>query len=144
MTTVDEVTFTVEAGKIGEFATATGTTDPVHVDRGAAGGAGFAAPLATATHVTVCGHHRDQLAMLDRLGLALDRVVVGSVRWRYHRPLVAGDELRGVRRVTDDTTRTSSSGTGLRVLTLETVFVDQDGAPAVSLTETVLEKGIPS
>lgn len=128
MTTVDEVAFTVEAGKVREFAVATRTTSPAHVGKAA---------FATATHVMVCGHHRDQRAMLDLLGLALERVVVGSVRWRYHRPLVVGDELRGVRRVVGDTTRTS-----LRIVTLETVFLDQRGNPAVTLTETVLEKGI--
>lgn len=141
MTTLDEVAFTVEAGKVGEFVAATRTTDPVHVDPNAARAAGFPAPPATATHVMVCGHHRDQQAMLDRLGLARERVVVGSVRWRYHRALMVGDELRGVRHVTGDTTRTSSAGAPLRVVTLATVFVDQAGEPAVTLTETVLEKG---
>ncbi len=138
---VDEVVFTVEAGKIAEFARATHTTDPVHTDGLSARDAGFASLPATATHVVVSGHYRDQRAMVERLGLTLERVVVGSVRWRYRRPLVAGDVLRGVRRVVGDERRTTRSGQPMRVITLETTFVGRSGEPAVLLTETVLERG---
>ncbi|MFR9805999.1 MaoC family dehydratase N-terminal domain-containing protein [Pseudonocardia sp. RS010] len=67
----------------------------MHTDVAAAAAAGFEALPATPTHVVVSGHHRDQRAMVERLGLALERVMVGGVRWRYHRPLVVGDRLRG-------------------------------------------------
>ena len=113
----------------------TGTTDPAHT-----GGAGFAFPLATATHVVVAGHHRDQRRMLGLLGLRLDRVVVGSVAWTYHRPLVAGDRLRGTRRVVADE-HVAGSSAPMRRITLVTAFVDDIGEAAVEWTETVLERG---
>lgn len=83
---VDEVRFSVEAGKVREFVAATATTDPVHLDEDVAAARGLDALPSTATHVMVCGHHRDQAAMIRTLGLTLERVMVGSVRWRYHRP----------------------------------------------------------
>jgi len=138
---VDEVAFTVEAGKVLEFARATRTTDPVHTDRTTAAAAGFPAPPATATHVVVSGHHRDQPRMVDSLGLALERVVVGSVRWRYHRPLVVGDRLRGVRRLVDDEQVGGGDRPAMRRLTLETTFSDDDGDAAVTWREIILERG---
>lgn len=138
---VDEVAFTVEAGKIAEFVHATRVEDPVHTDAAAARAAGFAARPATATHVVVSGHHRDQAAMVSRLGLAIERVVVGSTRWRYRRPLLVGDRLHGVRQLVADEQRTSRDGRVSRRLTLETTFVDEDGAAAVEWREVIIERG---
>jgi acyl dehydratase len=139
---VDEVAFTVEEGKIREFARATAALDPVHTDPEAATRAGFVALPATPTHVVVSGHHRDQRAMVERLGLALERVMVGGVRWRYHRPLVVGDRLHGVRRLVGDEQVGGRSGRApMRRLTLETAFVDAEGRTAVEWRETVLERG---
>lgn len=133
---LDEVAFDVERGKIREFARATGAADPVHTDRNAAQAAGFADVPATATHVVVAGHHRDQRDFVRKLGLAFDRVVVGSVKWTYHRPPLAGDSLRGVRRVTDDVRKK-----GMRFVTLETEYLDADEQPVVVLRETLIERG---
>ncbi|HET7399105.1 MAG TPA: MaoC family dehydratase N-terminal domain-containing protein [Intrasporangium sp.] len=140
-TVIDEVSFEVERGKIREFARATFTTDPVHTDRAAAAATGAKDVLATATHVVVAGHHRDQRAFVDRLGLALERVVVGGVRWTYARALEAGDSLHGVRRVTGDVERESSRGGRMRVITLETEYVDAAGRPSVHVEETIIERG---
>jgi acyl dehydratase len=125
---VDEVAFTVEAGKVLELARATGATSPDHPAR-----------LATATHVVVAAHHRDQQGFVDALGLDITRVVVGSVAWEYARPLRVGDVLRGARTVVADDTRESRHGT-LRRITLETAYVDQDGAVPVRVTEVLVER----
>ena len=103
--------------------------------------AGFDTVLATPTHVVVAGHLRDQRAFIDRLGLTLERVVVGSVRWEYLRPLRAGDSLHGTRRVTSDVTREGSRGGTMRLITLETAYLDADGTPVVTLEETIIERG---
>jgi acyl dehydratase len=140
-TVIDEVAFDVERGKIAELARATFVEDPVHTDPATAAAAGHDAVLATATHVIVAGHQRDQQAFVDRLGLALDRVVVGGVRWTYLRPLRAGDSLRGVRRVTDDARREGSRGGLMRIITLVTEYVDADDRLVVTVEETLIERG---
>ena len=140
-TVVDRVVFDVERGKIREFARATFAEDPVHGDRDLAVRAGFSDVLATGTHVVVSGHHRDQQAFVRRLGLELSRVVVGSVSWHYRRPLVAGDALTGTRRVVADETREGRRGGSLRMVTLETEFVDRHGDVAVTQREVLIERG---
>lgn len=136
---VDEVAFDVERGKIREFVRATQASDPVHTDDCAAAAAGFATPLATATHVVVAGQHRDQSAFVAALGLDLTRIVVGSVRWTYARPLAAGDRLTGRREVIADETRDGSGGT-MRLVTLETPFRDERGEPVVTVREVLIER----
>jgi acyl dehydratase len=138
---VDRVHFVVEPGKIQEFARATHAEDPVHADQGTASGRGFTGVLATGTHVVVAGHHRDQQAQLDLLGLDRSRVVVGSVGWDYLRVLQAGDKLTGVRRVTADEIREGRRGGAMRLVTLETEFTDQNGAIAVRQQEVLIERG---
>jgi acyl dehydratase len=141
---VDEVEFRVEAGKIREFALATFTVDPVHTVSAAASTAGFPAQAATPTHVVVAGHYRDQSAVLDALGLSLARVVVGSVSWSWTRPLVSGDELRGRRRVIGDEQREGKRGGSMRLVTLETEYLDASGAPVVQVREVLIERGVPA
>jgi hypothetical protein len=138
---LDRVEFTVEDGKIDEFVRATLTTDPVHADDSAAADAGLARRAATPTHVVVSGHHRDQHAMVSRLGLDLRRVVVGSVRWTYARALIAGDHLVGTRRVVGDERRTSRDGSSMRLVTLETEYVEPSGEPVVWTREVIIERG---
>jgi acyl dehydratase len=133
---VDEVTFDVEQGKILEFARATFAEDPIHVSEAAAQTAGFAATPATPTHVVVAGHHRDQHGFVEKLGLAFERVVVGSVKWTYRRPLLAGDRLHGVRRVVGDRRKGA-----LRIVTLETDYVDPAGESVVLVREVLIERG---
>lgn len=129
-TVVDRVSFTVEQGKVLELVRATGASDPAHRDEG----------LATATHVVVAAHHRDQQGFLDALGLDIARVVVGSVSWDYDRPLRVGDRLVGTRTVVADETRAGRSGTN-RLVTLETEYADPAGAVVVRQREVLVERG---
>ncbi|PKZ66076.1 acyl dehydratase [Gordonia terrae] len=138
---LDVVSFDVEAGKIREFARATHAEDAVHVDPAAATAAGFERIPATPTHVVVAGHHRNQAEFVAALGLAIERVVVGSVEWEFRRPLLAGDHLTGTRRIVDDTTRDGKRGGTMRLVTLETSWVDAAGEPAVVQREVLIERG---
>jgi N-terminal half of MaoC dehydratase len=137
---LDTVALDVERGKIREFAVATQAQDAVHTDPDASARAGMAAEAATATHVVVAGHQRDQLGVLALLGLALDRVVVGSTSWSYRRPLVAGDRLVGTRRVVADERKARPDGTFLRLVTLETEYADVGGEPVVVQRDVLVER----
>src|ERR1700712_5833743 len=109
-TLVDEVQIDVERGKIRECARATHAADPVHTDPTFAQDAGHPDVLATATHVVVTGHQRDQRAFVAALGLDIARIVVGSVSWEYARPLVAGERLTATRTVAADERRPARTG----------------------------------
>lgn len=138
---VDRVSFDVERGKIAEFARATFARDPAHTDRDAAALRGFDNVLATGTHVVVAGHQRDQQAVVRSLGLDLPRVVVGSTRWEYERPLVAGDRLTAVRSVVADETKEGKRGGRLRIVTLETEYLDGDAQCVLRQREVLIERG---
>ncbi|MGW0356821.1 FAS1-like dehydratase domain-containing protein [Nocardia nova] len=138
---LDVVSFEVEAGKIREFATATHALDPVHTDTAAATEAGFTNLPATPTHVVVAGHHRNQQQFVRDLGLAIERVVVGSVEWHYTRPPVVGDHLTGTRRVVDDTTKDGIRGGTMRLVTLETEWTDSAGDRVLTQREVLIERG---
>jgi acyl dehydratase len=137
---VDEVVIPVERGRIREFARATATTDPVHLHPIAAAAAGLPAVVAPLTFSVTTAHLRDQAAFTEALGLDMRRVVVGSVSWEYRRPLVAGDELRAVRRVESDESRTGRSGP-MRFVTLVTELTSQRGELVVVQRETLIERG---
>jgi acyl dehydratase len=130
-TVVDVVGFDVERGKIAEFARATHAEDPRHHRAHA---------LATATHVVVAGQQRDQTGFVEKLGLELDRIVVGSVSWEYERPLRAGDSLVGTRTVVADERREGRRSGAMRLITLETVYVDAGSAVVVRQREVLIER----
>ncbi|GAA5121123.1 FAS1-like dehydratase domain-containing protein [Haloechinothrix salitolerans] len=138
---VDDVTFEVERGKILEFARATHTQDQVHTDTAIARANGFNDVLATPTHVAVAGHYRDQRGFVTSLGLAMERVVVGKVRWEYFRPLAAGDKLRGRRRVVSDERREGKRSGQMRLITLATDYIDARGDVVVRQSEVLVERG---
>ncbi len=139
-TVLDQVSFGVEPGKVREFARATHAADPVYTDADAATSAGFPSIPATPTHVVVAGHHRDQQQFVRDLGLAIERIVVGSVEWEYHRPLLVGDHVTGTRRVVDDTTREGKRGGTMRLVTLQTEWVDQHGDTVITQREVLIER----
>ncbi|MET8427931.1 MaoC family dehydratase N-terminal domain-containing protein [Nocardia sp. NPDC004860] len=138
---VDRVEYEVERGKIGEFSRATRTENAVHRDPVAAAAAGFERVPATLTHSVVAGHYRDQAGFVAALGLELSRIVVGSVKWKYLRPLAAGDSLRGVRTVVGDETRAGKRGGAMRVVTLETDYRDGAGDTVLTVQEVLIERG---
>ena len=139
---VDVVTFDVERGKVREFARATFAESPVHTEQDAAAAAGWSDVLATPTHVVVSTHYRNQQEWVDRLGLDLSRVVMGSASWHYFRPVQAGDLLTGTRRVVADESKAGSRG-HLRVVTLETEYRDAAGAIVVTQRDVVIERPRP-
>ena len=138
---LDVVSFEVEAGKVREFALATHAADTAHTRAEVAAEAGFGAIAATPTHVVVASHYRNQKEFVAALGLAIERVVVGSVEWEYARPLLVGDRLTGTRRIASDTTREGKRGGTMRLVTLETEWTDESGHRAVTQREVLIERG---
>jgi len=138
---VDEFSFGVEAGKVGEFARAIHDPAPRYTDAEAAAAEGFAGLPAPLTFTVVAGHHRDARAAVERLGLDIARVVVGEVEWTYERPVVVGDRLTGRRVVSEMRASEGSRGGAMTLVTLETEFRDERGEVAVRQREVLIETG---
>jgi acyl dehydratase len=139
---VDRVTFDVERGKIREFALATFAVDPIYTDRQAAAERDFPDVVGTPTYGIVTAHHRNQREWVLSLGLDIARVVMGSSRWEYRRPFVAGDRITATRRVLTDERKQASRG-ALRILTLETEYTDDQGCVVLVQRDVVIERPKP-
>jgi acyl dehydratase len=86
--------FVVGREKIREFADSVKDPNPAHHELAAANELGYDALLAPLTFVAVAGR-RVQLEMFKRfdVGINLARVIHRDQKLKFHRPLMAGDEL---------------------------------------------------
>jgi len=82
--------------KVREFARAVLATDPQHTDPEAARALGYADVVAPPTFAMVIQDLTlQQLLAEPDSGIALERTIHAEQRFRYTRPIVAGDELTG-------------------------------------------------
>jgi acyl dehydratase len=123
--------------KIREFATAIGLTDPAHHDTDAARALGHADVVAPPTFPTVVAMVASD-GVIDDPDLAIDysRVVHGDQRFRYERPIVAGDELTSRNMIEEIITRG-----GHDFLTTRTEVTDATGATVVTAWSKIVIRG---
>lgn len=123
--------------KVREFARAVFATDPQHVDPAAAQALGYSDVVAPPTFAMVIQDLTlQQLLALPDSGIALERLVHAEQRFRYSRPIVAGDELIGQLAVTG----IRAFGKGAMV-TSEATVTDAAGAHVVTATSVLLVGG---
>ncbi len=120
--------------KVREFARAVFANDPQHVDPEAARALGYPDVVAPPTFAMVVQDLTlQQLLAEPDSGIELKRLVHAEQRFRYTRPIVAGDELTG-----------RLSITGIRALggnamvTSEAEITDAAGAHVVTATSVLL------
>ncbi|MFI8593313.1 MaoC family dehydratase N-terminal domain-containing protein [Microbacterium sp. NPDC078428] len=120
--------------KVREFARAVFATDPSHTDPEAARALGYADVVAPPTFAMVIQDLTlQQLLAEPDSGIALERTIHAEQRFRYTRPIVAGDELRaslsvvGVRAVG-----------GNAMVTSEAEITDAAGEHVVTATSVLL------
>ena len=123
--------------KVREFSRAVFADDPQHTDPDAARALGYDDVVAPPTFAMVVQDLTlQQLLALDDSGIALERLIHAEQRFRYTRPIVAGDVLTaqlsisGVRAV----------GKGAMV-TSEAEIVDAQGAHVVTAVSVLLVGG---
>jgi acyl dehydratase len=123
--------------KVREFARAVFATHPINHDPEAARASGHADVVAPPTFAVVV-----QEATLAQLlgepdsGIDFTRVVHGDQRFRYTRPIVAGDELTATLAVTSIKTLGGHS-----MVTAESTIVDAAGAHVVTAISTLVVRG---
>lgn len=130
-------TYLVGREKVREFARAVRATRPLHFDVEAARAAGFADVVAPYTFTTVVQSPAiTQLVETQDTGLDPHRIVHGSEKIEYQRPIVAGDDLSTTLTITDVTERAGNS-----ILSTICELRDQDGALVVTVTSSLLHRG---
>lgn len=128
--------YEVAREKIREFASAIGDTNPAYHSTDAArelGHPGVVAPPTFGVVVT----RGSQIAVIDdpQLGLDFSRVVHGDQKFRYDRPLFAGDELSVTAHI--ETARTMA---GNDILTIRSEAIDEGGSPVFTAWSTLVAR----
>jgi len=114
--------------KIRDFAVAIGADDPVYLDPAAARSAGYPDVLAPPTFpIVLCQWGIETLIGDPGLGLDFDRVVHGEQRFRYVRPLHAGERVTRTTTIEEITFRV-----GNHFLNTRTDMVADDGELVVT------------
>lgn len=120
--------------KVREFARAVFADDPQHFDPAAAQALGYPDIVAPPTFAMVVQDVAlQQLLTEPDSGIVLSRILHGEQRFRYTRPIVAGDELTGTLRVT-----AIRSVGGNAMVTCEAEIADVDGAHVVTTTSLLI------
>jgi acyl dehydratase len=123
--------------KVREFARAVFATDPQHTDPDAARALGYADVVAPPTFAMVVQDLTlQQLLAEPDAGIALERTIHAEQRFRYTRPIVAGDELVAQLSITG----VRAVGAGAMV-TSEAEITDAAGAHVVTATSILLIGG---
>jgi acyl dehydratase len=123
--------------KIREFARAVFADDPQHTDPAAAQALGYGDVVAPPTFAMVVQDLTlQQLLAEPGSGIELSRVLHAEQRFRYTRPIVAGDELTGRISVTGIRDMRGSS-----MVTSETEVTDAAGEHVVTAVSVLLVGG---
>ncbi|MEL0627581.1 MaoC family dehydratase N-terminal domain-containing protein [Salinibacterium amurskyense] len=123
--------------KVREFARAVFAQSPLNHDAEAAKAAGYADVVAPPTFAVVI--QEAGLALLlaaPDTGIDFSRIVHGEQKFRYTRPIVAGDELTAILTVTS----IKSLG-GNDMITAETAISDAGGNHVVTATSVLVMRG---
>ncbi len=120
--------------KVREFARAVFADAPVHTDPAAARALGYADVVAPPTFAMVIQDLTlQQLLAEPDSGIELARTIHAEQRFRYSRPIVAGDELSAVLSVTG-----IRSVGGNAMITSDAQITDAAGAHVVTATSVLL------
>ena len=123
--------------KVREFARAVFATDVQHTDPAAARALGYADVVAPPTFAMVVQDLTLQQLLADPdSGIALERTIHAEQRFRYTRPIVAGDELTG--RLSIVGVRAIGAGA---MVTSEAEITDAAGDHVVTATSVLLIGG---
>ncbi|MGT2425479.1 FAS1-like dehydratase domain-containing protein [Amnibacterium kyonggiense] len=123
--------------KVREFARAVGSSDPLSLDADAARSAGYPDVVAPPTFAVVLQEATlAQLLADDSAGVDFSRVVHGEQRFRFSRPIVAGDVLTATMTVTG----VKLLG-GNAMVTSDSDIRDETGAHVVTAVSTLVVRG---
>ncbi|WP_203580278.1 FAS1-like dehydratase domain-containing protein [Microbacterium hibisci] len=120
--------------KVREFARAVFADDPQHTDPSAAGALGYADVVAPPTFaIVVTDATLQQLLAEPDSGIVLQNVLHAEQKFRYTRPIVAGDELTAKLAVTGIRAMGAAA-----MVTSESEITDAAGAHVVTATSVLL------
>ncbi len=140
------ITFEVERGKIREFATAIGDTNPIYQEVEAAQAEGYAdlpIPPTFPTAFRFWGKADKNAPPVD-LGFPAFQTLHGEEEYTYLAPIYPGDTVTGVQRLVEVKEKSGKLGT-MEIATLEMVWTNQHGREVLRVrTVAIVPGGTPS
>lgn len=135
--------FTVEAGKVAEFAAAVGDDDPIYLDEAAARERGYDRIPAPLTFTRTSMFPRYRPPGVGRLGFDLGfdirAELHGEQAYEFARPVYVGDTLSATTTLTDVYEREGRQGGTMTFAVLETEYTDGSDDPVVTERSTLIE-----
>ena len=126
----------VDAERIAAFASAVGSSDPVHTDSAAARAAGYPDVIAPPTMAVSYCQQADRSYIQDPdAGVDYSRVVHGEQSFVHHRPIAAGDDLLA------QTTVASIRQAGGHAMITTRTELTADGEAVCTGTSTIVVRG---
>jgi acyl dehydratase len=132
--------FVVGREKVREFAAAVADEHPAHYTVESAQELGYPAVLAPLTFIAVAGR-RVQLEMFKNfdVGINLARVIHRDQKLKFHRPIVAGDEL-----YFDSYLDSVIQSHGTIISELRSEVTDAEGKPVMTTVVTMIGEAVSS
>ena len=130
--------FVVGREKIREYANAIKDDHPAHFDVAEAQNLGYSGLVASLTFIAVAGR-RVQLEMFKNfdVGINLARVIHRDQKLKFHRPIVAGDEL-----YFDSYLDSVTQSHGAVIAELRSEVTDAEGKPVLTTIVTMLGEAV--
>ena len=129
-------TVDVEKGRLKFFAKAIGETDPVYTDEAAAKAAGYSALPAPPTFAFCLEMETNSLwDNIAAMGVPVGKILHGSQTFKYLAPIVAGDEITFVTKVSDIYDK---KGGKMEFIIEDTTATNQDGTPVAELQRVIV------
>lgn len=128
--------YVVSAAKIEEFATATGSSNPVHFSFQAAQNAGYADVVAPPTFAVIIAQRAEAEYIEGPSGIDFSRVVHANESFTYARPLVAGDVIS-----TSVLVESIKERAGITMVTTRTTLTDANASEVGEVISTLAVRG---
>lgn len=129
-------TVDVEKGRLKFFAKAIGETDPVYTDEAAAKAAGYSALPAPPTFAFCLEMETNSLwDNIAAMGVPVGKILHGSQTFTYLAPIVAGDKITFVTKVSDIYDK---KGGKMEFIIEDTTATNQDGTPVAELQRVIV------
>ena len=126
----------IERGRLRFLAQAIGETDPVYLDETAARAAGYPDLPAPPTFLFAAELDAGSItAMLDELGIPLDRVLHGEQGFTYRAPVCAGDTVTVTSRISDIYAR---KGGALEFIVKDATVTNQHGTEVAAMRSVIV------
>jgi acyl dehydratase len=126
----------IERGRLRFFAQAIGESDPIYTDVDAARAAGYPDLPAPPTFLFAAELDGQSItAMLDDLGVALNRILHGEQQFTYLAPVCAGDTVTVDSRVSDIYAK---KGGALEFIVKESMVTNQRGIKVAEMRSVIV------